>query len=95
MSSVGLGTKSTAPISSACIVMLAPFCVRVDTITTGIGRRRMIFSRKEMPSMFGISISRVRTSGFSSLIIVRATSGSGAAPTTSISGSLDRAAVSS
>src|SRR5690606_10794677 len=54
-----------------------------------------IFSRKEMPSMFGISTSSVSTSGFSSLIMVRAISGSGAAPTTSISGSLASAEVSS
>src|SRR4029453_475950 len=45
----------------------------------------MIFSRKEMPSMLGISTSSVTTSGLRSLIIWRATSGSGAAPTTSMS----------
>src|SRR4029453_16355680 len=48
----------------------------------------MIFSRNEMPSIFGISTSSVTTSGLRVLIIWRATRGSGAAPTTSMSGSL-------
>ena len=36
-------------------------------MTTGIGRRRMIFSRNSRPFMFGISTSSVMTSGLRSL----------------------------
>ncbi|MEA2740816.1 MAG: hypothetical protein QOH05_4123 [Acetobacteraceae bacterium] len=64
-----------------------PEWVSDDIITTGIGRSAMIFSRKTRSSMRGISISSVRTSGFSDLIMSRATRGSGAAPTTVIAGS--------
>ena len=64
----------------------------VETITTGIGRSRMIFSRKSRPFMFGISTSSVMTSGSSALMASRACSGSAASPTTSIPGSRDRAA---
>ena len=46
--------------------------VRVDTMITGIGRSRMIFSRNSMPFMFGISTSSVITSGLSALIVSRA-----------------------
>src|SRR5580693_9168865 len=42
-----------------------------------------------MPSMRGISISSVITSGLSVRILSRATNGSGAVPTTSISASLE------
>ena len=35
---VGLVTKETAPADSAAIVVLAPFSVRVEQITTGVGR---------------------------------------------------------
>ncbi len=83
----GLAKKSTAPISSARRVTSAPSTVSDDTITTGIGRSRIRFSRKVMPSMRGISTSRVSTSGLSCLIFSRAISGSAAVPTTSISGS--------
>ena len=78
-------TKSTAPNSSARIVISEPRSVKDDTITTGIGRRRMSFSRKSRPSMRGISTSSVSTSGFVCLISSRATRGSGAWPTTSMS----------
>lgn len=90
---VGLPTQSTAPSSRARRVISAPAWVRLETMTTGIGRRRMIFSRNSMPFMFGISMSRVTTSGFRALIMPRASNGSPAAPTTSISGSRVRAAV--
>ena len=63
----------------------APRSVSVETITTGVGRSRMILARKSMPSMRGISTSSVITSGFSARIISRAISGSAAAPTHSMS----------
>jgi hypothetical protein len=44
-------------------VISDPFPVREETITTGIGRSRINFSRKSMPSMRGISTSSVSTSG--------------------------------
>src|SRR3990172_7658367 len=85
MSSLGLAMKSTAPSSSARNVTSDPLSVSVETITTGIGRSRISFSRKSSPSILGISTSRVSTSGFNSRIIWRATSGSGAAPIASMS----------
>ena len=69
----GLATKSTAPSSSARRVTSAPRSVSVDTITTGIGRRRISLERKSMPSMRGISTSSVITSGSRVRIISRAT----------------------
>src|SRR5690606_17254390 len=74
-----------APSSSARNVVSPPRSVSDDTITTGIGRSRMSFSRKSSPSIRGISTSSVRTSGLCCLISSRATSGSGATATTSIS----------
>ncbi len=62
-------------------------------MTTGMGRSRMIFSRNSSPFILGISTSRVMTSGFSSLILARASSGSAAVPTTLISGSRRRTAL--
>src|SRR5512135_3087408 len=81
ISILGLETKSTAPSASARKVISEPRSVNVETITTGIGRRRIKRSRKSNPSILGISTSSVSTSGFKDLIISRATSGSGAAPT--------------
>ena len=69
----GLATKSMAPSSSARSVTSAPRSVSVDTITTGIGRRRISLERKSMPSMRGISTSSVITSGSRVRIISRAT----------------------
>src|SRR3972149_10419418 len=85
MSSLGLAIKPTAPSSSARNVTSDPLSVSVETITTGIGRSRISFSRKSSPSILGISTSRVSTSGFNSRIIARAPSGSGAAPMASMS----------
>ena len=82
---LGLVTKSVAPNSSARMVISEPRSVSVETITTGIGRKRIKRSRKSKPSILGISTSSVSTSGLSCLIISRAMSGSGAAPTTSMS----------
>ena len=84
----GLATKSTAPNSSAFRVTSAPRSVKVETITTGMGRRRIKRDRKSMPSMRGISTSSVMTSGLRLRIISRAINGSLAAPTHSMSGCL-------
>ena len=83
---LGLATKSMAPNSSAFNVTSAPRSVSVDTITTGIGRRRISLDKKSMPSMRGISTSKVMTSGFMLRIISRATRGSAAAAMHSMSG---------
>ena len=91
-SGVGLPTQLTAPSSSADIAAAAPRPVCPEIMTTGNGRRRMTFSRNAKPSIFGISTSRVITSGLSALIASRACSGSAASPTTSIIGSWDRTA---
>jgi hypothetical protein len=53
---------------------------------TGIGCSRISLSRKLKPSIFGISMSKVRTSGRNERISSRATRASGAAPTTVRSG---------
>lgn len=86
MPSLGLATKSTAPSSSARSVASEPRSVSEEIMTTGVGRRRMSFSRKSRPSIFGISTSSVSTSGLVCLMRSRAMIGSGATPTTSISG---------
>ena len=88
----GLATQSKAPISSALMVASAPLLVSVETMITGIGRSRMIFSRNSRPSIFGISTSSVMTSGLSALMASRASSGLLASPTTLMAGSLDSAA---
>ena len=79
--------QSTAPSSIARIVAVAPRAVRLETITTGNGLSRITFSRNSSPSIFGISTSRVMTSGLSALIASRASSGSEAWPITSMPGS--------
>jgi len=87
---LGLAMKSTAPSSSARNVVSQPASVSELTITTGMGCPRISFSRNVSPSILGISTSRVSTSGFKALIFSRAMYGSGADPTTSISGSFER-----
>ncbi len=72
MPAPGLPMQSMAPSSRASKVVSAPSWVRVETMTTGMGRSRMSFSRNSSPLIRGISTSRVRTSGLSSLIAVRA-----------------------
>ena len=64
---LGLGDEiHRAQFQRACSVTSAPRSVNVDTITTGIGRRRIrLATRKSMPSMRGISTSSVITSGLS------------------------------
>ena len=69
---VGLPTQLTAPSSSADIAAAAPRPVCPEIMTTGNGRRRMTFSRNAKPSIFGISTSRVITSGLSALTASRA-----------------------
>ena len=89
----GLATQSKAPSSSACKDASAPRPVSVETMTTGIGRRRMIFSRNSRPFMAGISTSSVTTSGFSALMAWRASAEEAACPTTSMPGSRRKVAV--
>ena len=87
---LGFETKSIAPSSSALSVISAPRSVSDDTITTGMGRSRIRFARNVRPSMRGISTSSVRTSGLVSLMRSRATMGSEAVPTTSMSAAVLR-----
>ena len=67
---------------------------RLEQITTGIGCCAISFCRKVSPSIRGISMSRVMTSGSCSLILSAATKGSDATPLTSIAGSLPSTSVS-
>ena len=90
---VGLASTSTAPFCSAVIAAAEPACEMELMMMTGMGRCCWRIFRKVNPSMRGISMSSVMTSGFNSLILSRATYGSGAVPTTWISGSLASASV--
>ena len=54
-------------------VVSQPVSVSELTMITGVGRPRMSFSRKVKPSIFGISTSKVSTSGLSALIFSLAT----------------------
>ena len=83
----GLVIISTAPYSRARKVLCAPSSARLEQITTGIGCWLMIFFRKVSPSMRGISMSSVITSGICSAMRSAATKGSPAVAMTSISGS--------
>ena len=74
---VGLGDAiDRADLERALMVASVPWLVRLETMITGVGRRRMIFSRKSMPFMFGISTSSVTTSGSSAFIASRASKAS-------------------
>jgi len=64
--SLGLVMMSTAPYSRARSMVSDPASVRVEQIMTGRGCWAMIFLRKVNPSMRGISMSSVMTSGTSS-----------------------------
>ncbi|MNE85969.1 hypothetical protein D3C80_1830250 [compost metagenome] len=77
---------STAPAAIACKVVSAPRGVRDEQITTGVGCSLMIFFRKVMPSMRGISTSSTITSGHSLASLSMAKIGSDAAPMTWMSG---------
>ncbi len=83
----GLGTISTAPASNASNITFEPSSVSEEQMITGIGRCAMILRRNVMPSIRGISRSRIMTSGISSWRRRAATNGSDAVPITSISGS--------
>ena len=82
----GLAMTSTAPSASARTAVSLLRGVSELTTTTGSGKWRMSFARKLRPSMRGISMSSVTTSGRSRTIFSRATYGSIAVPTTSMSG---------
>ncbi len=64
----GFRITSTAPASRACNRVSDPASVSEEHITTGIGCWAISLRRKVMPSMRGISTSRVMTSGISSWI---------------------------
>ena len=66
VSTRGFGTMSTAPASNAWNIWSEPSSVSVEQMITGIGRCAMILRRKVIPSIFGISMSRMMTSGISS-----------------------------
>ncbi|MHC2736348.1 hypothetical protein ACVMFA_002109 [Bradyrhizobium liaoningense] len=83
----GFGTMSTAPASNASNITFEPSSVNEEQMITGIGRCAMILRRKVMPSMRGISRSRMMTSGSSFSSRLAATNGSDAVAITSISGS--------
>ena len=59
----GLWMKSTAPSSSASNVASAPALVSEETITTGFGRCTMMRERQVRPSISGMLMSSVITSG--------------------------------
>ncbi len=84
---LGFWMTDTAPYSRAFMVVSAFFSVSVEQMMVGMGCWVMIFFRKVMPSMRGISTSRESTSGIWSRMISAAAKGSPAAAMTSISGS--------
>jgi hypothetical protein len=83
----GLVMMSTAPYSRALSADSLPEAERLEHITTGSGCWLISFCKKVRPSMRGISISRVMTSGTTVFKRSAAIKGSEAVPTTSISGS--------
>ena len=88
--SLGLATKSKAPIDSACRVTEAPSVLCELTTMTGIRCRRMISLSISKPPMPGISRSRVTTWGFRSSIFFSPKLPSMAVPTTWIELSVAR-----
>ena len=86
----GLAITSTAPYSNANNAESVPFSVKVEITTTGIGCWDINFFKKVNPSIRGISISRVITSGLHSLILSTAINGSAATPIISIIGSVSK-----
>ncbi len=63
----GLCTNSTAP-SSSVLSAASPVFENEETTTTEIGKCFIIFSKNMPPDILGISISEVKTSGFSGTI---------------------------
>ena len=91
--SLGLEITSTAPRSMASRANSPPSLVSELTIITGKGKCFINLPRNVRPSILGISISRVMTSGFKATIFSRATYGSGAVPMISISLSCDNSSL--
>ena len=89
----GLGIKSIAPNSSALNVASAPYCVSTLIIMTGFGFVFMISCNASSPSIMGISISIVITSGLRVRFLNTADLPLFAVPITSISLSLSRISV--
>jgi hypothetical protein len=92
--SLGLVMTATAPAPSASMVVCAPCSVSVEHITTGVGRSVMIFLKKVMPSIRGISTSSRTTSGHVTRMRCMAIKGSLAEPTTVMPGSALKSSVS-
>ena len=69
----GLASTSTAPNSSACTAARQDGCARELMTITGSGWKCISFFRNVRPSMRGISMSSVSTSGCSARILSRAT----------------------
>jgi len=86
---VGFSTISNAPACNASIVVGAPWVVKVEQMMTGVGRVLMIWRKKVMPSMRGISTSSTITSGHSFSMARMANSGSEWAPISSMPASAD------
>ena len=82
----GLAITVNAPAAMASRVVCAPCSVRVEQMMTGVGRSCMIFLRKVMPSMCGISTSSTITSGHSCCMRFMASSGSETAASSSMPG---------
>ncbi len=68
----GLGMKSTAPYLSVSKVTEVPSWVSVLSMTVGVGHWIIICLRVDKPSITGMLISRVTTSGLCCLISSRA-----------------------
>ncbi len=81
---IGFSITSIAPYLYADNAISLSFLVILDITTTGKGCCFIIFLRNVIPSMRGIWMSRVITSGFSVFILVTATYGSEAVAITSI-----------
>ncbi|MBT9154780.1 MAG: hypothetical protein DDT39_01459 [Firmicutes bacterium] len=82
---LGLATTSTAPLSNACSVSLAPSTVRLLTMMMGVGRSAIISLSAAKPLICGLATSMVMTSGLSSRALRTASLPSPAVATTSIS----------
>ena len=69
----GFARTSTAPSSRASNAARQEGCANELITTVGSGWKRISFFRKVSPSILGISMSRVSTSGRSARILSRAT----------------------
>jgi hypothetical protein len=69
----GLASTSTAPNSSASTAARHEGCASELMITAGMGWKCISFFKNVSPSMRGISMSSVSTSGFRERILSRAT----------------------